>query len=279
MLDRLPRMVTEREAGAGAAIRAGIPMPNGHDPSVPPRRVVELLERAGLYDGLGLYRGRDWQALASHPDIASVLGTEIVVVPAAKAAPLLDAGFIPIGRIPPDDLVVRRNAAPRAHLVHRVIAAEGEAGTLEATVTHAGEARTVAIVERGSLDTPVEHGTLATALVEPPLGARETVRIVAEAAEEIRLDAIVAASALLILRDTFYPGWQATVDGNPVPIIRANHAFRAVPLDAGTHEVAFRYAPISVYRGAALSVVALAITLGALLWPTRQRSRAPAETA
>ncbi len=55
--------------------------------------------------------------------------------------------------------------------------------------------------------------------------------------------------ALLILADTFYPGWQATVDGDPAPIYRTNVLLRGVPVPAGEHEVVFRYAPASWRQG------------------------------
>jgi hypothetical protein len=76
----------------------------------------------------------------------------------------------------------------------------------------------------------------------------------------------------LVLGDVWYPGWLAEVDGQPVPVERANHAFRAVPIPDGAGEVAFRFAPHSVRTGmwvslAALAVVALAVA--AECWYTR----------
>ncbi len=46
---------------------------------------------------------------------------------------------------------------------------------------------------------------------------------------------------LLFLSDNWYPGWKAQVDGNEVPILRANYTFRAVPLNRGEHEVRLYY--------------------------------------
>ncbi len=63
---------------------------------------------------------------------------------------------------------------------------------------------------------------------------------------------------------TYYPGWEATVDGRAAPLRRANVAFSAVPVPAGTSEVVLRYAPRSVRYGVAVSGVSLVVALGLL---------------
>ena len=51
------------------------------------------------------------------------------------------------------------------------------------------------------------------------------------------------AAGWLVLGDLDFPGWQADVDGRPVPIHRANGMFRAVCVPAGEHTVAFTFHP------------------------------------
>jgi hypothetical protein len=65
----------------------------------------------------------------------------------------------------------------------------------------------------------------------------------------------------LLLTDAYYPGWTATIDGAAAPIQRADIMFRALSLPAGQHRVEFRYSPLSVWVGFAIS----ALTLSALL--------------
>jgi uncharacterized membrane protein YfhO len=49
------------------------------------------------------------------------------------------------------------------------------------------------------------------------------------------------------------------VDGRPAPILPANHLFRAVPVDAGTHRVRFVYAPASFRVGVASTLLGLVL--------------------
>ena len=88
--------------------------------------------------------------------------------------------------------------------------------------------------------------------------------VVAYEAERIVLRAEVAAPALLVLADAFYPGWQAVVDGSPAPILRTNLMFRGVTLEPGVHEVVFTYAPVRWRQGVTISLVALALLIGVL---------------
>ncbi|HET6401848.1 MAG TPA: YfhO family protein [Candidatus Kapabacteria bacterium] len=64
-------------------------------------------------------------------------------------------------------------------------------------------------------------------------------------------------SAYLILTDTYYPGWKATVDGIPTPVLRCNYAMRAVLLPPGSHTVEMRFAPTSFRIGVWISLATL----------------------
>ena len=75
----------------------------------------------------------------------------------------------------------------------------------------------------------------------------------------------------LVLADSFAPGWEARVDGQRREVLKANHAFRAVPVTAGDRLVSFRYRPSSLSAGAGLSAAALLLWLLAL-WRARSWS-------
>lgn len=60
---------------------------------------------------------------------------------------------------------------------------------------------------------------------------------------------------LLVLRDSWYPGWVAFVDGKKTPIFRINGCFRGVIVPAGRHAVRFVYRPILVYVAGLVSLL------------------------
>jgi uncharacterized membrane protein YfhO len=74
----------------------------------------------------------------------------------------------------------------------------------------------------------------------------------------------VASPAVLILADAFYPGWEATVDGLPAPLLRANLMFRGLALEPGRHEIVFSYRPAAWRLGVAVSLGALAVLAAAI---------------
>jgi hypothetical protein len=84
--------------------------------------------------------------------------------------------------------------------------------------------------------------------------------------EEVIVQVAAGAPGYLVLTDTFYPGWQVTVDGGPAEILRADLMFRAVRLEPGSHQVVFRYRPAGVRWGACISAAGMLAWLAALAW-------------
>jgi hypothetical protein len=78
------------------------------------------------------------------------------------------------------------------------------------------------------------------------------------------------ASGYLILRDAYYPGWEATVNGQPVPVYRADVHFRAVFVSSGDAEVAFTFAPALWDAALKAGLVAWAVWGALLLMLLRQ---------
>jgi hypothetical protein len=83
--------------------------------------------------------------------------------------------------------------------------------------------------------------------------------------------------ALLVVAESYYPGWKATLDDAPVDILRANYLSQGVIVPEGTHRIELRYEPDSFRYGAIVSVLILLgiVGLGVLLgYRGRRRARA-----
>ncbi len=65
---------------------------------------------------------------------------------------------------------------------------------------------------------------------------------------------------ILLFVDAHYPGWEAWLDGERVPIHLANDAFKAIHVPRGTHSVRFVFRPARVGIGVAVSLIAFVLS-------------------
>ena len=101
------------------------------------------------------------------------------------------------------------------------------------------------------------------------------------APNELHYRYTAATDRLAVFSEIYYPnGWHATVDGEPLELIRANWTLRAALLPAGSHEVVMTFLPDSYRIGATVSRVAsltlLLLLVAALVLPLTLRRSAPA---
>jgi uncharacterized membrane protein YfhO len=102
-------------------------------------------------------------------------------------------------------------------------------------------------------------------------------RIVGWKPDRLRIEADLVSPGYVVLVDTYDPSWHATVDGVPADILRANVAFRAVRVPAGTHVVEMVCRPVSVYVGLGVSALTvMALFVGLVPSHRRPPARAPA---
>src|SRR5690606_28486188 len=107
---------------------------------------------------------------------------------------------------------------------------------------------------------------------QPAQGGTGTVFIIEDAHVTLRLRVEVAGGpAWLVLADTWYPGWEASIDGAPAEVLRANLAFRVVSVPPGAHEITFRYNPRALWAGALATAAGLA-ALAVLVFLARRQS-------
>ncbi len=96
-------------------------------------------------------------------------------------------------------------------------------------------------------------------LLEKPVGnimlTQADVRIIRYSPEQVAIKTITNGTGLLVLTDTYFPGWNASIDGKQVPILKANYTFKAVKIPAGVHTVTFSYQPSSFSTGLTLTIM------------------------
>ena len=146
--------------------------------------------------------------------------------------------------------VYRRDAFPRAWAVHELVRVPNIAEGNILVNQDPGSFR-----RKAHMEGPPPH-------VEP-CAAADTVQLIEHAPDRLAIRAEMACDGMVVLSDAFYPGWRARVDHRPAEIHQVDGAMRGVAVPRGTHTVTMRYRPVSVYLGAALTLLGI---LGALGW-------------
>lgn len=60
----------------------------------------------------------------------------------------------------------------------------------------------------------------------------------------VTVDVVADCERLLVYTDSWAPGWQARIDGQPAPVLRVDGAIRGVIVPAGQHALEWRYRPV-----------------------------------
>ncbi len=138
-------------------------------------------------------------------------------------------------------------------------------------IAHEVESASTATLDLQASSLPIVPGVLL-----PPVSGviSDTIRM-SDVPRNNRLELEVETNfpGVLIVAEAWYPGWQAQVDGNVVPILPVDGVFRGVELGAGTHEVRFTYHASSLRWGALISLLCLGLFLtGAYIGRRRSRT-------
>ena len=191
--------------------------------------------------------------------MASLANVRYLIVPAAGDAAFPDwLSRYDDGRI---RIYENRRVMPRAFVVHGALVEGTTSRALDLMRAHSFDPRA------------------AVVLAEPPgvplsgTGAPTEAEIVHYGPREVVVRCRLSEAGILFLGDMHYPGWTVAVDGAPGRIIRAHHAFRAVPLRKGSHDVRFVYRPASFRYGAAVSLGAGAVVVCVLCGAAWRRFR------
>lgn len=102
--------------------------------------------------------------------------------------------------------------------------------------------------------------------------AVESLTVEELSAAYIRLKTDCSERRYLLICDSYYPGWTATVDGKDVKIYQANLCFRAIVLEPGSHTIEWRYRPSHFYFYLLISGLATLILIGVSIWHWRKKT-------
>lgn len=239
--------------------------------------IPDTAEVFGLQD----IRGRDFTSIARYEELVTGRAGDFFFFQTAKAVPtslaLLNAKYVLLPERRPDppadfELVYDAEIAIYRHMKDRGRAmivfdhqVEPNPAVLLKRVREEGfdPAQTVWLEEQ-PVAPPVEAGL-------PGAGLPTEARITQYEPGRVRIEAQLPKPGFLLLLDSYFPGWTATVDGRDAHIYRADYAFRAVALPAGAHSVTFEYRPLSFRLGLGVSALVLGV-LGVLWFRSRRRA-------
>jgi hypothetical protein len=148
------------------------------------------------------------------------------------------------------------HVTPRAWLVYQVEEA-GDDAALSRLDAFDFDPSQVALVPP---DTSISVGG------HPPEDELSQIQVVHRTPGSMSLNVSAPADSLLMLSEIYYPGWRAAVDGQIVPIVRADYILRGVPIAAGEHYVEVFYQPVTLIWGAVISGVTCAALVAAGSW-------------
>ena len=86
----------------------------------------------------------------------------------------------------------------------------------------------------------------------------------------VHINVKVNCLALIVLSETYFPGWRARVDGKDTEILAPFGALRGVVVEKGAHHIEFGYLPTSAVAGAALTASGVLFVFWTL-WFSRKR--------
>ena len=158
-------------------------------------------------------------------------------------------------------------------------AAFGPAWFVDSVVKAANPDEEIALV--GAVD--LAHQAVVTDPVNlsPAAGEEDTIEMTSYAPNELHYHYTAATERLAVFSEIYYPnGWHATVDGQPVKLIRADWTLRAALLPAGEHVVVMTFLPDSYKQGALVSSITsigllllLLVSIGLLFYSEKKNDQ------
>jgi hypothetical protein len=181
-------------------------------------------------------------------DLLDLLDVRAIVT---RRGPVTEGPLASLPRTTAAGLIVYANpgALPRAYLVGRVRFVDDRAAALAALddpqVVRGAEAVVVGVPGPGE-----------EPLARAAPGRAGTAEIVVDEPERVAVSVDASRPGLLVLADSFAPGWRVTVDGGERPLRETNHYVRGVLVPPGAHRVEFTYTAPGFRAGLGLAALA-----------------------
>jgi hypothetical protein len=156
-----------------------------------------------------------------------------------------------------NDVTIYENPTvfPRAFIVHRFQTASSFEEAQDMIRNPGFNLRECLVLDASPSESDVR------AMEQAPVSDRSAAEIIRYEPDRVVIRAYAEHPGLLVLTDTFYPGWNAYVDGKPTRIYQADGLVRAVYVGEGEYTVEFVYSPESFKIGLAITMVSVAAVL------------------
>lgn len=251
--DKEPFRVVAPEMAVNSGTAAGIETLGGYD-AIMVKRYSEFIN---FSQGLEPNAVNPWVTINKTNKLTDLLNAKYLVLPsmAQNDNPAFRSVF-DNGR---NRIYQNMKAFPRAFVVHAVEVITERDDIFRELMRSDFNPVNYAVIEEEP-DVPLNR----------PAAQSPIPRFINYSANEVKIEAYLTEPGLLILGDVYYPGWKAYVDGVEKKIHPVNYVMRGLYLSAGEHIVEFRYEPLSFKIGAIISISALFLMIGFLVWDWRR---------
>ena len=218
------------------------------------------------------------KVMVDHVELKSVADVAALVVFKATSYDSSSDEVFLLSRRPPahwrqvydqDEVQIYENphALPRVWMVPRVevVSAEDSLRRVRGESRQPFNPREIALLEL--------NGQSRLDLPQGDFKAPAEARIVSYEPNSLTVETAADKSAVLVISESNYPGWEATIDGQPAEILYANYLLRGVIVPEGKHRVEMRYTAPAARRGAIISTLTLLALAGMVIFGRRKGLR------
>lgn len=247
----------------GHEITDRLPSPLGIELSFLPQRCRRIMEVLRFIPTFGAV---DWGRFAGAHGFLDAMNVDYIAGPTGLLPIMLRHGWSLSGYDRTDALFRNPDPMGRAWVSYAVRRIDDPERLLSYVLGESFEPHREVIVERPLAQTYPEPGP-GTEIATPVDG------VFRASPTDLEYAVTLPHAGILVVSESAYPGWTATVDGAPAEWFTADYLLRGVELSAGSHVVRYRYQPKSVRLGLLASALGLSTILGLFVWARRARTK------